>query len=940
MGKYDGSLSDFLNELTEKYDSRDAYRWYDGDRLYSKSFHELNHDSRRIASFLESEFGKGTHIALLGETSYSWITAYFGIMVCGGVSVPMDVKLDNQSLASRLKAADVSVLFLSGRFTYLSDTLENLCPSLESILNMDELLSLSQGFDENYETEIDCNALAQIMFTSGTTGEGKGVMLSHKNIMYVTHGGNSLCSPGDRLLSVLPIHHCFELFYTQLSYLLQGAVVCINDNLENILFNMNRFGVHIIITVPMLANRFAELINSKETEMTPEEIRGIFGGYFKLIGIGGAAASPEVIETMHRIGIDVFSGYGLTEGTGGCIVNPIHSIRHESIGIPFIEGLEATMIDGELCLKGPTIMLGYYKDKAATEEAIVDGWLHTGDLGYIKDEYIYINGRKNNLIVTSNGENVYPEELEGYLKKIPGVAEAIVYSEKNHLCAGIQLHEAENEMPVRDMIREINRSLPAYKKIVRILFQTDPFPVTTSMKVRRKEAIRQLSDQASRDEKLHTDPRNPDESSTVDKSVLKTICDAYAAALRRETFDENSNFFEEGGDSLSAIEAMLKLGKSFENININDIYINPTPRMFYLSIFGESKGSDAVKASNINRLAEMHSAMPAGLGNVFLTGATGFLGNHLLYELIRKGYPVTCLVRDKAKFSKVCSYYYPDCDFSAVRLVTGDITRTDLGLSEEKYAELSLWTDSVIHTAADVRHSAFESELQKTNVSGTKNIITFAVDAKAKLFHTSSFAVAGFKTDDALTESVLDIGQQISQNVYIKSKYQAEEQVLMAREKGIHTCIMRMGFITWRNDGVFQFNASDNGLASQLKAFKKLGTYPSEYKDLSYDFSSVDESAKAYVLLAESSKEDSIWHVINPNRRNLSQLGLGVPVQMDEFVQHVARNSADRDVMVLSMYLQMIKSGINGNVDVSRTVEKLKELGFEWSVPKPVSLYL
>ena len=936
MGKYDGSLSDFLNEITEKYDSKDAYRWYEGDCLCSKSFNDLNNDSRRIASFLESEFGKGTHVALFGETSYSWITAYFGVMVCGDVSIPMDIKLDNNRIASRLKTADVSVLLLSDRFSYLSNILREMCPFLKSILSIDELLSLAEGFDENYETDIDCNALAQIMFTSGTTGEGKGVMLSHRNIMYVTHGGNRLCSPGDRLLSVLPIHHCFELFYTQLSYLLQGAVVCINDSLENIISNMNRFGIHIIITVPMLANRFAELINSKETEMTAEQIRGIFGGHFKLIGIGGAAASPDVIDTMHRIGIDVFSGYGLTEGTGGCIVNPIHSIRHESIGIPFIEGLEVAIIDGELCLKGPTIMLGYYKDKVATEETIVDGWLHTGDLGYINDGYVFINGRKNNLIVTSNGENVYPEELEGYIKDIPGVAEAIVFSNNNHLCAGIQLDDVESEMSIRDKINKINSSLPTYKKIIRIIFQTEPFPVTTSMKVKRKEAINQLFNQADYNGRITIDTSNTNESRIANNSVLETICDAYATALRRDSFDKYSNFFQEGGDSLSAIEVMLKLSKSFKDITINDIYNNPVPMMLYLSFYEASKNSESMKYSNINRLVETHSAMPVGLGNVFLTGATGFLGNHILYELVIKGYQVTCLIRDKAKFEKVCSYYYPDVDFSEVRLIIGDITRTYLGLSEEEYDELSLWTDSIIHTAADVRHSGFESELYKTNVSGTKNVISLAVNAKAKLFHTSSFAVAGFKTHETLTEMVLDIGQQISQNVYIKSKYQAEEQVLLAREKGIHTCIMRMGFITWRKDGVFQLNAYDNGLVSQLKAFKMLGTYPSEYNYLSYDFSSVDESAKAYVLLAESSMEDSIWHVINPNRLHLSQLGLGVSVPMDKFVQNVSRNSTDRDVMVLSMYMQMIKSGINGNVDVSRTVEKLKELGFEWSVPNSV----
>ena len=930
-----GTLSDFLNEIDEKYDLMDAYRWYEGNLFYSRSYHDLNTDSRRIASFLDKKFNKGTHIALFGETSYSWITAYFGVMLCGDVSIPMDVKLDNNAIASRLKAADATVIFISDRYFYLSDILRRKCPFLKEILNIDELLSLSEGYDEKYETDIDYNALAQIMFTSGTTGAGKGVMLSHRNIMYVTHGRNSLCSPGDRLLSVLPIHHCFELFYTQLSYLLQGAVVCVNDSIENIIPNMNRFGIHILITVPMLANRFAELINQKESDMTPEQIRNIFGGYFKLIGIGGAAARPDVIDTMHRIGVNVFSGYGLTEGTGGCIVNPIDSIRHESIGIPFIEGLEVSIINEELCMKGPTVMLGYYNDRAETEKTIVDGWLHTGDLGYIKDGYIYLNGRKNNKIVTSNGENVYPEELEEYIKKIPGVIEAVVYNHNDCICAGIQIDDLDNEESVQTGINNLNKTLPSYKKISILSFQRDSFPVTTSMKVKRNEAIKCISDLLKSSQNDHIEKNITVRDRDTQNETLKSICNAYASALRIERFDENLNFFEKGGDSFAALEVASKLSNILDNITPNDIYINPVPLMLYRYFFGEIEKTESIKKPDINRLIGIRREMPVGLGNVFLTGATGFLGNHVLKELIEKGYQVTCLIRNENKFKKVCSYYFPDSDFSGVRLIQGDITKENLGLSQNEYQELSLWTDSVFHIAADVRHSGFESEIHNTNVLGTEKVIEFSINANAKLFHTSSFAVAGFGTKKSLTENTLDIGQQISQNVYIKSKYQAEEQVLLAREKGIHTSIMRMGYITWRKDGVFQLNEDDNGLTSQLKAFRKLGMYPKEIEDLSYDFSSVDESAKAFVILAESSAKDSIWHVINPHRLKISQLGIGKQVSMDIFTDNLNRNNNDRDVIILSMYMQMIKRGINGNIDVNKTVERLSELGFQWSEANP-----
>ncbi len=927
------TLSDFLKEISMKYNEADAYRWYENDQLRCRTYGDLSRDSRRIASYLTGRFGTGAHIALLGETSYAWITSYFGVMTGNCVSVPLDAKLDAENLAGRMNKADVTVLLLSDRFSHLTDDFRRMCPRLQAIVSMNEMPVLSAAGDPDFETEIDENALAQIMFTSGTTGIGKGVMISHRNIMYVTHGSTHLCEPGDRLLSVLPLHHCFELFYTQLSYLLQGAVICVNDSLENIMLNMNRFRIHILITVPMLANRFAAMINKKEGELSPEQIRGLFGGCFKLIGVGGAVPGESVIKTMQRVGLDVFSGYGLTEGTGGCIVNPIDSIRYESIGLPFVEGLEVKIIDGELCLRGPTVMLGYYRDDEATKEAITDGWLHTGDLGYMDaDGYIYLNGRKNNMIVTSNGENIYPEELEGYMAGLPGVAEVIVYNRDNRLAAGVQLKDMSYEKAVIEGIMEINRRVPTYKAIASASFQTSPFPVTTSMKVKRKEAIARLLEQPP--VTCSVNERKDDKMDRITDERLQAICGAFAAALGLDEFDQESNFFEEGGDSLAAIEAAAELSELFESISPNDIYINPTPRMLYYCFCGESsEESERIKIPDINALIAVNREMPRGLGNVLLTGATGYLGVHILHALLEKQYAVTCLIRSLEKFDRVCGYYFPGYDFSAAKTVIGDITEKGLALSEAEYAELARSIDSVIHTAADVRHSGFESELQKTNVAGTKEVIAFCADAGAKLFHTSSFAVAGFRTDNRLTEDVLDIGQQIAQNVYIKSKYQAEEQVLLARKRGIHTCIMRMGYLTWRKDGMFQINEADNGLVAELRAFKKLGMYPQELSQLSFDFSGVDESAEAFVLLAENADRDGIWHVINPNRIELAQLNLGKAVSTDLFVQNVARNNADRDVIILSMYMQMVRNGINGNIDCSKTAQSLCDLGFEWGVP-------
>lgn len=931
------TLNNYLKEITEAkgFRSLDAYRWYDGTRIHTRTYGQLNADSRRIASYLNMRFGRGRHIALFGETSYAWMTAYFGIMVSGNISVPMDIKLDMDRAAARLERADVTVLLLSGRFMHLSGELREKCPYLKAILNMDELSALARNCNESFETEIDSSALAQLMITSGTTKEGKIVMLSHNNIYSVTHGNIHLCNPGERVLSILPIYHCFELFFTQLSYLLQGATICINSDISNIVSDMRLFEVNYIITVPLIVNQFAQIIKNitNKSVLNRDQIIAYFGGHLKKIGIGGAAVRPKVIDALRSAGIHVFYGYGLTESAGGCTVNadPID----DSVGKPFIDGLETAIIDGELCLRGPNTMLGYYKDKETTEKTIIDGWLHTGDLGYVnKYGCVHLYGRKDNLIVSYGGENVYPEEIEEDIKSIPGVVEAVVYKAANFLHAGIQLEEPEKEDHVRREINALNQRLPSYKAIVRLVFPASAFPVTTSMKVKRNDAIRILLDQ-ERDEDRKRDEEAAQKIRSLNSPEIQVICNAFAQALGKNEFSEDANFFDCGGDSLAVLTAAYLLNSSdtFENVTPEIIFRHPIPELLYEHLYGNPEKPVTEKIPGINNLISSHSRMPAGLGkNIFITGASGFLGNHVLRELVRKGYNITCLIRDKIKFSNACNFYFPDKDFPNVRLITGDIRRDNLGLSKAQYLELASWTDSVFHIAADVRHLAPENELEKTNVKGTENVIAFSIRAKAKLFHSSTFSVSGFHSTEVLDEGTLDIGQEISQNSYIRTKYRAEEAVLKARN-AIHTCILRMGFLTRRSDGVFQYNDQENGLESQLKAFRKLGVCPSELSDLSYDFSSVDESAEAFVLLAETSSEDSIWHVINPNRQTLSQLRLADPVPMDTFSRKVALMSEDRDVMVLSMYLQMIEQGINHRVDCSKTVERLKELGFEWSDP-------
>ena len=444
--------------------------------------------------------------------------------------------------------------------------------------------------------------------------------------------------------------------------------------------------------------------------------------------------------------------------------------------------------------------------------------------------------------------------------------------------------------------------------------------MTTSLKIRRAEVMKELA-QSDGVKKPVTPPQN-EAQSTIADWVMQLLPNAGGIGI-------DENLFDCGLDSLTAIHLAVLM-------HCDPTVIYECKTIEKLSEYKSSENtnrsiSDGMKVAGINKyISPAISEKPCG--DVLFTGASGYLGIHLLNEWKLSDKKAVCLVRSKESFEKSREYYGIPESTENIELIVGDITKDRLGLSPEAYEQLCDRIGTVVHAAALVSHVGNNEESYKVNVEGTQEIIRFCAKANAQLYYISSYAVSGFNSQKALTEDLLDIGQEIIQNPYIQTKYQAEEQVLLARDKGVLSSIYRIGNLTERSsDGKFQKNASESGMAAQLRAFSALSVYPESMSDVLYDSTAVDEAAKAVAVLAESEGTGHIRHIMNPNVKSIEQLTGASMISDAEFALKLSENSADRDIAILSIYYRMKQDGFNTSFDMTKTLGELTKLGFNWS---------
>ena len=961
-------LQEYVNDIATAYAYRDAYRYIKDDNLVRKTYKQFARDIFAVASWLVNRGWERRHIAIIGSTSYEWVVTFLGIACSGNVVVPIDKMLTTDEMMGLLVMGDVDVVFLSGEFAPMTGAIERTDNGVCDVINF-----ASARYTEILETEhvvlpkIDPDAMAEILFTSGTTGVSKGVMLSQRSIVanicdiYRMNYGKGLKYPV--VMSVLPIHHTFELTVDNLGVLYCGAAVCINDKLENIVANLNRFRPDVILIVPAIAEVFYKKVKEGISTGSAKRKVGLarklnkllqrlgidarrklyksllrkFGGKLRRVIVGGAALRSEIAETFEEFGVSMYQGYGMTECAPLISANYPGINRFGSVGKP-VAYMDVKVENGEIMVKGDGVMLGYYKNEQATSDAVTeDGWLYTGDLGHFDDDgFLYITGRSKNLIILDNGKNIYPEEIEAYLGMIPGIKDVMVYESKGKLCAAIQPTDINNSHVIKEIkhgIKKYNNDTAPYKRIVAYDFIAREFPKTTSLKIKRKEALAMIKETVCKKTVEHIDPSTPEQ--------IKIVA-AFEKILGCKNLGIRDDFFENGGDSLAALEVGALIG-----VPAQMIYDNPTAELLeQVLLHAKDKGAEEENSVDVNELIRHNSNLlhEQEVKYVLLTGATGYLGSHVLRELLRRKMRVICLVRDENKLKDVLKYYFPsEHEYFTYKVTVGDIAEPFLGLGEEAYQHLAKKVDMVIHTAANVNHAGNYEDFERTNVHGTQNVIDFCFAAGAILQHTSTASVHGAGTvaqhnpEATFDEFSLDIGQEHAQNVYIHSKYLAEERVLLAREQGLKANIFRIGNLTWRmKDGKFQKNAKDNGFIGRYKGLMKVRMYSKEIADYPIDFTPVDECADAYVRLALHNRVNNIYNLYNPHIFTIDTLSRKLfrsirQVSDDIFEKSLKELISDREVAVLSFYHAIASSSANVPISNEFTVEELKKLDFKWS---------
>ncbi|MBO4346980.1 MAG: AMP-binding protein [Lachnospiraceae bacterium] len=960
------TIKEFVDEIGKKYADNIAYRFFREEVIEDRTYTNLRNDAFSLASFFVSKKFVNKHIAILGGTSYEWVVSFLAVIMSGNIVVPIDKMLLEKEMMFLFEQGDVDVILYDEEFEQIAKDAKKGIKKVKNIYCM-----LSEDFAEALKTkevelpETDPDALAEILFTSGTTGVSKGVMLSQTNIVnniieirrkdYASNvSGNPV------VLSVLPIHHTFELTVDNLGILAYGVTICINDKLENIAANMNLFKPSVILIVPAIAEAlYKKVKDAMNTPSTARKMKGgqklvdaakvlkmdvrrsvykqlldKFGGNLTNVVVGGAALRPEICELFDKFGINVYQGYGLTECAPLVASNDPGNNKVGSVG-KCVSYMEAKTINGEIVVKGPGVMLGYYKNEEATAEAIKDGWFYTGDLGYIdEDGYIFITGRSKNIIILDNGKNIYPEELEDKIITIDGVKDVFVYADKGRLCTLILPEnpgDKDKKKAIEGAIKKLNETLPAYKRITFISFTHREFPKTTTLKIKRKDLMEMIKTQLVKNEVKYVPASNPTEEKLVNafEQILSKRVGIY------------DDFFELGGDSLSALELAAIVG-----INAQELYEYPTVESLARFMQGTNEFEAEENRVDVNSIILKNSNVLYKNPHkcVFLTGATGFLGAHILRELLRNKVKVVCLVRNEERLRQTLGRYFPkEYKYYNYKVVKGDIEAPHFGLNDVEYSILVRKVDTVIHTAANVHHAGHYEDFERTNVWGTQNVINFCKDARAVLHYTSTASVNGVgtvsipKTDKVFDEFVLDIGQNYVQNVYIHSKYKAEEAVLLARQDGLKVNIYRIGNLTWRmSDGMFQKNAEDNGFIGRARGLFKAGLYSPEMAEFPMDFTAVDECANAYVKLVLHNRINNIYHLYNPHLFTIEKLAnkLLFPckvVSRELFDKLIREKIMDKDVAVLSFYSSIASNSRNVPVKNDYTCGVLQNLGFKWS---------
>ena len=505
------NLKDLLKYRLDNTPDDIAFSYKENDIIIKKTFRDVSNDVDLLSSYFYKTH-RNKHIAIMGENSYNFIITYFAIVLSGNVCVILNKDLSVEDTKIWLKKSDSKAIYYSSYYCLFVKDINIKSYPLE---DLDEYIKIGRSAKNKYK--IDSDKDSTIFFTSGTTGANKCVMLSQKNMARDIYGAACIYKPHGKVVSFLPYHHAFGFVTSVLKPYYYGCETFINKSLKYVSSDIKENKPETLFAVPAFIEMFYKQIwksarkqnNDKRLkhmirisnnllklgiDIRKKVFKSIldeFGGNLNYIICGGAYLSPKYIKWFRSIGIEILNGYGITECSPVVSVNRNNFHRDGSVG-QICRGVNVKIIDNEICVNGDIVMKGYYKDKKATSSVLIDNYYHTGDLGYIdNDGFLFITGRKKNLIILSNGENISPEEIETVLLNDKAVNEVVVYEEENKIIASIYPNEDYfgDQDYFDNLIYEYNKTKPKNHQISLVKLRTNQFEKNSSLKILRSKVV-------------------------------------------------------------------------------------------------------------------------------------------------------------------------------------------------------------------------------------------------------------------------------------------------------------------------------------------------------------------------------------------------------------------------------------------------------------------
>lgn len=516
-------LKHLLSCCAEKYHTHTVFRYQEKTEIVEITYSQFKKDVEALGTFLLEKGHRNCKIAVLGENSYAWIVTYFAAACGKNIVVPLDKDLLVKDVAELLLHSECRVLFYSHTYSDIAEALQNteieglICYNLKHLPTMiteGETL-VKKGKCEYVDRKIQKQDVASIVYTSGTTGKSKGVLLTHYNLCSCARAAceNVLCEGVSFL--VLPLHHTYGLVTSVFSMMNYGVPIYINKSLKRLVQEFPKAKPQNIFAVPLMVEMLYKNIWNQARAQGREkslqrlvkvsdvllkckiDLRKVFfksirlalGGELELIISGGAPLDEVYIKGFKSFGITVLNGYGITECGPVVAVNRNCFSVSGSVGMPLSCNQVRISEEGEILVKGDNVTPGYYRNEEENKKSFTkDGWFKTGDLGKI-DEYgaLHITGRIKNLIILSNGKNISAEAIESQIYTIPYVKEVIVYGKNDKITAEVYLDEKISDARnlLKKDIQQINRRLPQIQNIGDIIIRDTEFPKTSTKKIKR-----------------------------------------------------------------------------------------------------------------------------------------------------------------------------------------------------------------------------------------------------------------------------------------------------------------------------------------------------------------------------------------------------------------------------------------------------------------------